>query len=327
MRCVRRLRRCWLVVKGQPLQRMKAGADFRLAPAFIRCNGYTGQVMHVEIQGLAKPARLDRVLRDRFPEWGRQAVQGLISAKGVKVNGRTVWLASWQVQNGDQIEIAQPPAAKPAPLAHFEDRWLIAVEDELIVINKPAGLLSEAPSMRDAANLLDLAKTRFGELILFHRLDRDTSGVVLLTRPGPINQYLDRAFKEGLVQKEYLAVVAKPNGLAASGVINARLDSHPQRRDMMTVVTRGGQAAVTRYAIVEENQNCQLVRLWPQTGRTHQLRVHLAHLGAPILGDRLYGQVDSAKRLLLHAQRITLPALASWPERSYTAPAPVAFAI
>ena len=281
--------------------------------------------MQVEIQGLPKPTRLDRFLRDRFPDWGRQAVQGLITAKGVQVNGRAVWLASWQVQNGDRIEIAQPPAAKPAPLLQFEDRWLIAVEDDLVVVNKPEGLLSEAPSMRDAANLLHLAKARFGELILFHRLDRDTSGVVLLTRPGPINQYLDRAFKEGLVQKEYLAVVAKPNQLAASGVINARLDSHPQRRDMMTVVVRGGKAAVTRYAVVEESKDRQLVRLWPETGRTHQLRVHLAHLGAPILGDRLYGQADRAVRLLLHAQRITLPALAGFPERRYEAPLPAQF--
>lgn len=281
--------------------------------------------MQIEIQGLPKSTRLDRFLRDRFPDWGRQAVQGLISAKGVKVNGRAVWLASWQVQNGDRIEIAQPPQAKPVPLAHFEERWLIAVEDDLIVVNKPEGLLSEAPPMRDAANLLDLAKARFGELILFHRLDRDTSGVVLLTRPGPINQVLDRAFKAGLVQKEYLAVVAKPNGLAASGVINARLDSHPQRRDMMTVVVRGGKTAVTRYAIAEENQNQQLVRLWPQTGRTHQLRVHLAHLGAPILGDRLYGQADSAKRLMLHAQRIILPADAGFPEQRYEAPLPPEF--
>lgn len=281
--------------------------------------------MQIVVHNLAKPIRLDRVLRDRFPDWGRQAVQQLITAKGVRVNGRVVWLASWQVQNGDRIEIAQPPPAKPPPRTHFEDRWLIAQEDDLIVVNKPAGLLSESPSMRDAANLLDLAKARFGDLILFHRLDRDTSGVVLLTRPGPINQYLDRAFKAGLVQKEYLAVVAKPNQLAARGIIDARLDTHPQRRDLMTVVTRGGKAACTRYAVVGETADRQLVRLWPETGRTHQLRVHLAHLGAPILGDRLYGDAQSADRLLLHAHRITLPALDRFPERSYEAPLPAGF--
>ncbi len=281
--------------------------------------------MQVDIKQLDKPTRLDRVLRDRFPDWGRQAVQQLIAAKGVRVNGRVVWLASWQVKNGDQLEILHPPAAKPAPLTKFEDGWLLAQTDELLVVNKPAGLLSEAPALRHAANLLDLAKARFGELILFHRLDRDTSGVVLLTRPGPINQILDRAFKEGLVQKEYLAVVAKPNHLAMRGVIDARLDTHPQRRDRMAVVHRGGKHAVTRYAIEEETQDRQLVRLWPATGRTHQLRVHLAHLGAPILGDRLYGRVESADRLLLHAQRITLPAQADFPARTYEAPLPAGF--
>lgn len=284
--------------------------------------------MRIELRGLAKPTRLDRVLRDRFPAWGRQAVQQLITAKRVRVNGRSVWLASWQVQNGDRLEILQPPAAKPPPLATFDDRWLIVQENDLIVVNKPEGLLSEAPPMREAAaNLLDLAKARFGDLILFHRLDRDTSGVVLLTRPGPINQYLDRAFKAGLVQKEYLAVVAKPNQLAASGLIDVRLGTHPRRRDLMMVVTRGGKVARTRYAVVDETADRQWVQLWPETGRTHQLRVHLASLGAPILGDRLYGDDKSAGRLLLHAHRITLPALAAWPERTYTAPLPAALAL
>lgn len=276
--------------------------------------------MQVDVKQLAKPTRLDRVLRDRFPDWGRQAVQGLIAAKGVRVNGRAVWLASWQVHNGDQLEILHPPVAKPAPLTQFEDGWLLAQADDLIVVNKPAGLLSESPALRNAANLLDLAKARFGELILFHRLDRDTSGVVLLTRPGPINQWLTQAFQTGTVHKEYLAVVAKPNRLAASGLIDARLDTHPQRRDRMAVVGRGGKHALTRYAIEAESQDRQLVRLWPETGRTHQLRVHLAHLGAPILGDRLYGRAASAERLLLHAQRITLPAHAESPARQYEAP-------
>lgn len=283
--------------------------------------------MQIDVKGLEKSVRLDRVLRDRFPDWGRQAVQQLISARQVHINGRPVWLASWQVQNGDRLEILQPPPTKPQPPAHFDDSWLIAQEDDLIVANKPEGLLSEAPKWRSAANLLDLTKARFGDLILFHRLDRDTSGVVLLTRPGPINQYLDHAFKQGLVQKEYLAVVARPNQLAANGLIDARLDTHPQRRDRMTVVSRGGKRAVTRYAVIDEANGRQLVRLWPETGRTHQLRVHLAHLGAPILGDRLYGEVDSATRLLLHAERITLPALNSFPARTYVARLPADFGI
>jgi RluA family pseudouridine synthase len=283
--------------------------------------------LRVDIQGLTKPTRLDRALRDRFPEWGRQAIQQLISAQKVRVNGKAVWLASWQVNNGDKLELLATPPAKPTPPQRFADDWLLAQEADLIVVNKPAGLLAETPRFRDGVNLLDLARERFGELILFHRLDRDTSGVVLLTRPGPVNQYLDQAFKSSQIQKTYLAVVATPNQLQPEGTITARLDSHPQRRDMMTVVPRGGKHAMTAYKLVAEDktQLRQLIELHPQTGRTHQLRVHLAHLGAPILGDRLYGDGASAERLLLHAQQIVLPALADYPQRSYRAPLPDEF--
>jgi RluA family pseudouridine synthase len=254
-------------------------------------------------------------------------VQQLISARQVRVNGKTVWLASWKVNRGDAVELLTTPEAKPPPAQRFDDRWLLAEETDFMVVNKPSGLLVESPRFRDTANLLALAQARFGELILFHRLYRDTSGVIVLTRPGPVNQYLDRAFKENLVHKRYLAVVALPNQLAAADRITARLDQHPQRRDRMTVVARGGKAAATDYQVIATNQpqRQQLVELHPQTGRTHQLRVHLAHLGAPILGDRLYGDATSAERLLLHAHQLELPALDGYPARRYVAPVPAAF--
>ena len=277
-------------------------------------------------QSRAKATRLDRCLRDQFPNWGRQAVQRVISAGKVQVNGRVVRLASWEIQRGDRLEIAEPPLEKTPPPASLDDSWIIAEEADVLAINKPAGLLSEATRFSPAGNLLELARARFGEVVLFHRLDRDTSGVVLLTRPGPINAYLDAAFKSRSVHKEYLAVVATPNRLEASGEIRARIGPHPQRRDRMVIVQRGGQSALTRYAIEEQLQGKQLVRLWPQTGRTHQLRVHLAHLGAPILGDRLYGVSPApGERLLLHAERIELPAAEGFPARSYVAPLPDGF--
>jgi 23S rRNA pseudouridine1911/1915/1917 synthase len=278
------------------------------------------------VRGLSKPTRLDRVLRDHFPQWGRQAVQKLISGKAVTVNGRAVWLASWEIGNGDTIAVKEAPAAKPEGPARFEDAWLLAQENDLIVVNKPAGLLAESPRWRAATNLLDLATARFGPLVLFHRLDRDTSGVILLTRPGPINQYLDQAFKQHAVRKEYVAVVRAPNRLAATGVIDARLAPDPQRRDKMVVVARGGQRAVTRYAVECSVGDKQFVRLWPETGRTHQLRVHLAHLGAPIVGDRLYGSPPAAdQRLMLHAYQISLPAADDQIARVYVAPLPDEF--
>ncbi|MCL4862696.1 MAG: RluA family pseudouridine synthase [Caldilineaceae bacterium] len=283
-------------------------------------------MIHFTVAGLDRPTRLDRLLRTQFPQWGRQAVQRLIAGRKVTVNRRAVWLASWEVHNGDQVAVADAPAPKPAAPARFDERWLIAETPELVAVNKPAGLLAEPTRWGQGANLLDLATARFGRLILFHRLDRDTSGVVLLTRPGPINQWLDQAFKQHMVVKEYLAVVQAPNSLAPAGVIDLRLAPDPRRRDRMVVVARGGQRAVTRYAIEEQRDGRQLVRLWPKTGRTHQLRVHLAHLGAPILGDRLYGpQPATGARLMLHAYRITLPAMTGEDERTFVAPLPANF--
>ncbi len=277
-------------------------------------------------RSLAKSTRLDRLLRDQFPLWGRQAVQRLITAGKVHLNGRVVWLASWEVHNGDRLEIAGAPTPKTPPPDTFDDSWIIAQEADLIAINKPPGLLCEPKRFSRTPNLLDLASARFGQIVLLHRLDRDTSGIVLLTRPGEINKYLDTAFKSHTILKEYLAVVATPNRLAPEGIIDVRLGPDPERRDRMTVVQRGGQRAITRYFIESEANGRQRVRLWPQTGRTHQLRVHLAHLGAPILGDRLYGPRPSEdQRLLLHAERLELPATDEYPARSFAAPPPEGF--
>lgn len=259
------------------------------------------------VDSSTSPLRLDRAIRLQFRDWGRQAVQKLIAGQEVQVNGRTVWLASWEVRKGDRITLSNPPSALAASPQRFEEAWLLVDTGEIVAVNKPAGLLCEPTRWGEGTNLRDLAIQRFGPLILFHRLDRDTSGVVLLTRPGEINKVLDTAFKAHTVQKEYVALVYAPNRLASSGVIDLRLDTHTQRRDKMMVVSKGGERASTRYQVEASAEGVQQVRLWPQTGRTHQLRVHLAHYGAAILGDRLYGDANSAPRLMLHAQRIVVP--------------------
>jgi len=281
---------------------------------------------------LVAPARLDQMLRSQFPGWGRQAVQHLIARRGVQVNGKLVWLASWQVQNGDRIQIDQPPALKPPPFTAWDEGWLLAADEHLVVVDKPAGLLSEAPPLRPAPNLHSLAQERFGPLTLLHRLDRDTSGVLVLARTAQATRVLGAAWQGQAgaalrVAKEYVAVVAAPNQLQDAGRISARLAPDPRQRQRMVVVPKGGQGAVTRYAIARRDADRQLVLLWPETGRTHQLRVHMALLGAPILGDRLYGDADSAPRLLLHAWRITLPPLEGLEPATFCAPLPGEFVV
>ena len=181
------------------------------------------------------------------------------------------------MRNGDRIDVTAPPPDKPAPAAIFDDDWLIAVEPDLVAVNKPAGLLVEPVRQGDAqANLRDLAIARFGPLTLFHRLDRDTSGVVLLTRSAELNRALAQAWQNRTVEKEYRAIVAARGALTVAGVIDLRLAPHPTRRDKMAVVDRGGQHAITRYAVLGQTAAGIVVQLWPETGRTHQLRVHLS---------------------------------------------------
>ena len=274
--------------------------------------------------------RLDRALRATFPDWGRQTVDRLIAGRDVTVNGRTVWLASWKVRNGDRIEVFADPTPKTPPPAAFDDAWIIADEAHWLVVDKPAGLLSHSTRWSDSPGLLELAQARFPQeaetLALFHRLDRDTSGLVLFSRTAAANRYLDHAFKARLVEKEYLAVVPTPNRLAATGDINLPLAPDPARRDKMRVVDKGGKWALTRYEVLSTRDGRQLVRCWPVTGRTHQLRVHLAALGAPIIGDRLYaGETNLRQRLMLHAHRLTLPAQEGWPQSIFGAPLPAEF--
>ncbi len=286
----------------------------------------TGRGIELAVQGLDRPARLDRVLRERFPEWGRQAVGALIHGRNVEVNGRVVWLSSWQVRNGDRLVILQTPPSKPAPITAFDDKWTISDDGDLIAVNKPAGLLAHAVRLGQECNLLSLARVRFGRVTLFHRLDRDTSGVQILARSRSVNRHLDTVFKTGLADKRYLALVATPSRLPSEGTVRRRIAPHPQRRHMMTIVKRGGQAAVTHFRVVGEAAGQQLLLLKPETGRTHQLRLHLAAEGAPILGDRLYGMMGTgAQRLMLHAARISWPAVESLPGRAYSAALPVSF--
>ncbi|MBN2502991.1 MAG: RluA family pseudouridine synthase [Anaerolineales bacterium] len=284
-----------------------------------------GDKASLTASGLSEPTRLDKVLKTEYSDWGRSAIKSLLNGRKVSVNGQTVWLGSWKIHNGDQIEVSDPPEVQGEWFTKFDNVWLVSEEADLIVVNKPFGLLVHATRGKKKYNLYDFAQQRFGDLTLFHRLDRDTSGIVLLTRTHAINRYLDKAFKAHEVQKEYLAVVPADNDLQPAGVIDAYLGPHPTRRDLMAVVERGGKPAVTAYEALDNAEGLQVLRLRPKTGRMHQLRVHLAHLNAPILGDILYAPkpiYQQAGRLLLHARRITLPESADFPQRTYTAPVP-----
>ena len=270
--------------------------------------------------------RLDKALRAAFPSWARRDVDEAISSRRVAVNGRPVWLGSWQVELGDELVVVDPPAAKPSFAGVWDDGWLVHVDEDLVVVNKPSGLRSEPRRAGDAdASLLTICAQKFGALTLAHRLDRDTSGLVVLARTAAARRALDAAFKSHAMAKHYVAIVRAHAELADEGTIDKRLAADPTRREAMVVVERGGDSARTRFRVRARDGRRVLLDLWPETGRTHQLRVHCAAIGAPILGDRLYGDSTSAPRLMLHAHELTVPAIADEPARLFTAPLPDAF--
>jgi len=183
----------------------------------------------------------------------------------------------------------------------YADPWLLA-------LLKPSGLLSQpglGPELADS--LISRAQERWPEARLVHRLDRDTSGLILLARDATTHRALSAAFAERRVRKTYLAVV---QGLPADrgGVINqplARIATRPPRYGVVPL-EQGGKPALTRWRVLRRFEGSSLLLLQPRTGRSHQLRVHLADLGHSVLGDPIYGESAAAPRLQLHAAGLQL---------------------
>ena len=200
----------------------------------------------------------------------------------------------------------------------------------ILVVDKPAGLAVHAGPGRGKSLDDYLDALRFGlpgRPELAHRLDRDTSGCLVLGRHKKALRRLGRLFSAGEVQKVYWAVV-EGRLETAQGRIDVPLQKHSTRARgwwMAPASAGSGQAAVTDFCVLEQGPDSSLVECRPRTGRTHQLRVHLASLGHPIQGDRQYGAVAEAGPMLLHAKAITLPLYPTRPSLMVEAPLPTAF--
>jgi len=268
-----------------------------------------------------EPARADKIVATLLEGVSRSRVQKALDLGMVKVNGqpadrRTV------LNPGDAIEVALPspgePTARPVKMTIevlFEDAHIIAV-------NKPAGLLTHPVQGSDEVSIVHgLLHYTKGKLApaggaprpgVVHRLDRETSGVIVLAKTDKAYHALVAQFAARTAKKEYLALVDKAPRLL-SGVINANIDRHRTVRVRMAV-REDGREAITDWRVEEKyGVDAALVRAFPHTGRTHQIRVHLAHITHPILGDRTYGKFDvptytgwPMPRVMLHAHKLTL---------------------
>ena len=256
-------------------------------------------------------ARLDKYVCQKCPELSRTQVQKLIGDGYITVNDR-VTKAGLKLNPGDRVNIIIPPAA-PSPLSPEALPLTIIYEDnDLLVIDKPAGLtihpapghyshtlvnaiLSYLPNLPDTGNSL-----RPG---IVHRLDKDTSGVMVVAKNGAAQANLISQFKAHGVVKAYLVLV-KGHLSPENGVIEAPIGRDPRNRKRMAVAAEGREAR-TQYQVVKYIDNYTLLEVRPETGRTHQIRVHLSAIGYPVVGDTTYG-VKSAylSRQFIHASRL-----------------------
>lgn len=252
--------------------------------------------------------RLDAYLAQYFPEHSRSAWQKYIAAGYVKVNGEVVTSNKLTLDEDD--EVTADTNAKLHDLSI--DLPVIYEDDNVVVINKPVGILSHAKGgIIEEATVADFFKdkTSYGSDTnrpgIIHRLDRATSGVMLGAKNLETASQLQKQFSKRKVKKTYIAIVkGTPKDVEAH--IELPIERNPSHPSQFRVGANGKYAATT-YEVLESKNGKSMVKLKPETGRTHQLRVHMAHIGNPIIGDIVYGK--SADRMYLHALslEITLP--------------------
>ncbi|HNR93393.1 MAG TPA: RluA family pseudouridine synthase [Kiritimatiellia bacterium] len=277
--------------------------------------------------------RLDAWLARTLPGCSRSRWQQLIRDGHVKIGGSPC-KPQHALAAGEEIEY-EIPAAKPVTVEAEDIALDVLFEDrDIIVINKPAGLVVHPAPGNYTGTLVNALLHHCrdlegigGELRpgIVHRLDKDTSGVMVAAKNERAMQFLVNAFKNRQVHKEYLALVAGRME-RISGTISTLIGrSRGDRKKMSVRPASGGREAVSHYRVEEQFAGAALLRITLETGRTHQIRVHVAHIGHPVIGDRKYGRAGNlldARRQMLHAETLTLPHPVTREPMKFHAPVP-----
>src|SRR5262245_8103879 len=257
--------------------------------------------------------RLDQALARLFPDYSRNRLARWVRDGQVRIDGRRVLAPRHKVGGGEAIEL-DPAPQNDTPAHRGENIPLDAVHEDgsLLVLNKPAGLVVHPGSGNWHGTLLNALLHHAPALAdvpragIVHRLDKDTSGLLVVAKTLAAQAELVRQLQARSVKREYLAVVhGRPS---RDGKVDAPIGRHPVNRTRMAVTARGRPAA-THYQVLERYDNASLLRCRLETGRTHQIRVHLGSLGHPLVGDPTYGKRNSSipfPRQALHAERLAL---------------------
>ncbi len=294
--------------------------------------GETVETFTYEVDG--EGGRLDVFLVGRLPHLSRSRVQTLIREGYVRVNGRVVTKSGFALTAGARVEIDVPPPRSTSLVAESIPLDVIFENADMLVINKPAGMVVHPAPGHESGTLVHAVLGYADDLEgiggeerpgIVHRLDKDTSGLLVIAKNEQAQRWLQEQFQNRQVEKVYFALV---DGVppTPAGRIEAPIGRHPGDRKRMAIVSSAkGRQAVSEYRTLERFPHHTLLEVRPLTGRTHQIRLHLAFLGCPVVGDVVYGRRRSSiplERHFLHAFRlkITLPGEAE--PRCFEAPLP-----
>lgn len=268
--------------------------------------------------GQDETTRLDKYLVTKLPEFSRSRLQSLIRNGFVDVDGRTITKSGFLVEREAEIEVRIPPS-EPSVLIPEEIPLKIIFENgDLIVVNKPAGMVVHPSAGHQSGTLVHAVLAHSDEIEgvggiqrpgVVHRLDKDTSGLILLAKNDRAHQWLQEEFRSRRVEKTYLTLVdgAPPT---KRGRVEAAIGRDPVDRKRMAVVPpEKGRFAISEYSTKTQYQQHTLLEVHPVTGRTHQIRLHMAFLECPVVGDRIYGRRRPSleiDRQFLHAARLSI---------------------
>lgn len=278
--------------------------------------------------------RLD-VFLARHAELSRARVQKLIEAGEITVNGRPE-RANYRLREGDRLLGHAPPPVEPKAVPQDIPLDVVYEDQDVLVLNKPAGLVVHPAPGHPGGTLVNALLHHCPDLAgiggvlrpgIVHRLDRDTTGLLAVAKNDLAHRGLVEQLKRREVHRTYLALV---HGQVAepAGVVQAAIGRDPRNRQRMAVVERNGREAVTRYRVLERWADFTLLEVRLETGRTHQIRVHMAYLGHPVVGDPVYGRRQNPwglRRQLLHAYRLEFAHPRSGKPMRFTAPLPQHF--
>jgi 23S rRNA pseudouridine1911/1915/1917 synthase len=287
----------------------------------------------VEAAASDRGERVDRFLAARLSHLSRSRLQQLIAQGHVTEAGRPV-KASARVEGGERFEIVEPAPTPATPAAEALPLRVLHEDRDVLVLDKAAGMVVHPGAGHRGGTLVNALLHHVADLQgvggelrpgIVHRLDKDTSGVMVIAKTEQALATLQKAFAAREVEKIYLAIVAGVP--AAEGTFRTLHGRHPVDRTRFSGKVKTGKPAVTHFSVRERLDGASLVEVSLETGRTHQIRVHFSEAGHPLLGDPLYGtrasrQLVHGARLALHALRLTFPHPRTGKRLSVTAPVP-----